>query len=185
MDCWLSSGRLDGLTYLKVHEAEATNLQFWFYGLFKLWQMKRWHKIKSHHQVSLLKDKDGPQSVDRIHSKLINSNLIIECVSYSQTCRLEYPSVIFHRTEEKIKCSFSCQHSAPLSLSLFLMSLPASAVVFFTSSSWNEWTLLQRCGKLAGETLHSATPALSFYKCIMHFLSSSARCKKNPKALTC
>lgn len=149
-------------------------ISFWFYRLFKLWQMKRWHKIKSHHQVSLLKDKDEPQSVDQIHSKLINSNLIIECVSYSQTCRLEYPSVIFDRTEEKIK--FSILHLS-LSLSLFLMSLPASVVMFVTSSSWNEWMLLQRCGKLAGETLHSATPALSFYKCIMHFLSS-AHCKK-------
>lgn len=162
MDCWLSSGRLDGLTYLKVHEVEATELLFWFYGLFILWQMKRWHNIKNHHQVSLLKDKDDPQSVDGI---------------LSQT-----------RGRNKMQLVL-CQHSA--SLSLFLMSLPASASVgmFFTSSSWNEWTLLQQCGKLAGEMLHSATPALSFFKCIMHFLFSSAHCKKkkkiNSKALTC
>lgn len=74
-----------------------------------------------------------------------------------------------------------CQHSVSLSLPLSLMSVPASAVMFFASSSWNEWTLLQLCGKLAGEILHSATPALSFYKCIMHFLSSSAHCKKEKK----
>lgn len=106
----------------KLHEVEATNLQFWFYGLFKLWPVKPWHKIKNNHKVS--KDKEDLQSVDQIHSKKANKTThIIKCVSYSQTCRQEYPSVIFHKTEEEIKYSFPCVSILWVSLSLWRVFL--------------------------------------------------------------
>lgn len=167
----------------KLHEVEATHLQFWFYGISET------SDIKSRTIIKYQKTKKTHNQCIEFIKKGNKTTRITECVSYSQTCRQEYQSVIFHKTEEEIKYSFPCVSIlwVSLSLSLWWVFL-CLRWCFFTSSSWNEWTLLQLCGKLAAKLYIQLRQPWAFTNALCTSFPHPLTVKKkkiNPKALTC